>query len=109
MVVAVFEDGKVEAFFVPDDAPALFLFKQLMKSAYQGNGRDQRVIVSAVGDASPHVSVPMYVYVYLLMCVSSFSRLRETYVYNSIISPFSGASLGAAPARRHFIRMNFWI
>ena len=39
-------------------------------------------------------------YVYLLMCVSSFSSLRETYVYNLIISAFSGASLGAAPARR---------
>ena len=43
------------------------------------------------------------------MCVSSLSRLRDTYVYNSIIFPFSGASLGAAPARRHFLRMNFWI
>ena len=46
---------------------------------------------------------------FLLMCVSSFSRLRETYVYNAIISAFSGASLGAAPARRLFMRSNFLI
>ena len=45
-------------------------------------------------------------YVYLFMCVSSFSCLRETYVYNLIISVFSGALLGAAPARRHFLRRN---
>ena len=48
-------------------------------------------------------------YVYLLMFVSSFSRVRETYVYNLIISVFSGASLGAAPARRLFLRRNFLI
>ena len=48
-------------------------------------------------------------YVYLLMCVSSFSCLRETYVYNLIVSVFSGASLGAAPAHRLFLRRNFLI
>ena len=48
-------------------------------------------------------------YVYLSMCVSSFSCLRQTYVYNLIISVFSGASLGAAPARRLFLRRNFLI
>ena len=48
-------------------------------------------------------------YVYSFMCVSSFSCLRETYVYNLIISLFSGASLGAAPARRPFPRRNFLI
>ena len=48
-------------------------------------------------------------YVYLLMCVPSFSSLRGTYVYNLIISAFSGASLGAAPARRLFMRRNFLI
>ena len=48
-------------------------------------------------------------YVYLFLCVSSFSSLRETYVYNLIISVFSGASLGAAPARRLFLRRNFLI
>ena len=48
-------------------------------------------------------------YVYLLMCVSSFSCLRETYVYNLIISEFSGASLGAAPVRRFFLCRNFLI
>ena len=48
-------------------------------------------------------------YVYLLMCVSSFSSLRETYVYNLIISVLSGASLGAAVARRLFMRRNFLI
>ena len=41
------------------------------------------------------------------MCVSSFSELGETYVYNPIISAFSGASLGAAAARRPFMRRNF--
>ena len=48
-------------------------------------------------------------YVHLFMCVSSFSCLRETYVYNLIISVFSGASLGAAPARRLLLRRNFLI
>ena len=48
-------------------------------------------------------------YVYLFMGVSSFSCLRETYVYNLIISVFSGALLGAAPARRLFLRRNFLI
>ena len=48
-------------------------------------------------------------YVYLLICVSSFFCLRETYVYNLIISEFSGASLGAAPARRFFLHRNFLI
>ena len=41
--------------------------------------------------------------------IPSSRRYLPTYLYNSIISPFSGASLGAAPARRHFMRMNFWI
>ena len=40
--------------------------------------------------------------VFIFMCVSSFSCLRETSVYNLIISEFSGASLGAAPARRFY-------
>ena len=48
-------------------------------------------------------------YVYFFMCVSSFSCLRETYVYNLIISEFSGASLGAALAGRFFLRRNFLI
>ena len=38
--------------------------------------------------------------VYLFMCVSSFSCLRETYVYNFIISEFSGASEQAGKALR---------
>ena len=48
-------------------------------------------------------------YVCLVMCVSSFSCLRETYLYNLIVSEFSGASLGATPARRFFQRKNFLI
>ena len=48
-------------------------------------------------------------YVYVFVCVSSFSCLRETYVYNHIICVFSGALLGAAPARRLFLRRNFLI
>ena len=43
MIVLVLENGKVEAFFVPYDTPALFLLKQLMKSAYQRNRCDQWV------------------------------------------------------------------
>ena len=48
-------------------------------------------------------------YVSLFICVSSFSCLRETYVYNLIVSEISGASLGAAPVRRFFLRRNFLI
>ena len=47
--------------------------------------------------------------VYLFVCVSSFSSLYVTYVYNLINSLFSGASLGPAPARRLFLRGNFLI
>ena len=43
------------------------------------------------------------------MCVSSFSSLYVTYVYNLINSLFSGASLGPAPARRLFLRGIFLI
>ena len=46
-------------------------------------------------------------YVYLLMHVSSFLSLYVTYVYNLIKSLFSAALLGAAPARRFFLRKNF--
>ena len=41
------------------------------------------------------------------MCVSSFSRLRDTYVYNSIIFPFSGASLGAGSCAPPFYAYEF--
>ena len=47
--------------------------------------------------------------VYLFMCVSSFSSLYLTYIYNLINSLFSGASLGPASARRLFLRGNFLI
>ena len=48
-------------------------------------------------------------YVYLLMYVSSFLSLYVTYVYHLIKSLLSGASLGAAPVRRLFLRKNFLI
>ena len=48
-------------------------------------------------------------YVFFFMCVSSFSSLYVTYVYNLINSLFSGASLRPAPARRLFLREKFLI
>ena len=79
----------------------MFLFFEFLIFVDSGN----------VGGTFNHIylCVSVNLYVYLLMCVSSFSCLLGTYVYNLIISLFSGASLGAAPARRLFLRKNFLI